>query len=310
MTEPRIKLRSYRVIRSVLVGFILISVGNGLFSYIFYTPKAHRIVVENLEMVARYRLLEDKIAAAQNRLNIIAYRDNSVYRPLFGLDTLPLNVHSTPYPSSMYEWLGDDPYTLQMQSAWERMDALAVQSYQQSRSLDELQTLAKESEELSAAIPAVWPIDRTTLKWGIGAFGMRKHPIYKRMIMHKGIDLPCDTGNPIYATADGVVERCEQGHRRVGYGQMVLLKHKFGYQTRYAHMSKRLVTKGDTVRRGDIIGLIGSTGGSTGPHLHYEVIVRGEVVNPLNFFNRNMSKEEYQRLMEQVQETKFETFDE
>ncbi len=308
LTQAPVRLRSYHVIRTLLIGFIFVSVSSALFSYIFYTPKAHRIYLDNMELVSRYNLLENKIEAAHDRLAAIAYRDNNVYRPLFALDTLPLNSTTQPYPNSTYEWLEGDTYTPQMRSAWEKMDILAKDIYRQSLSLDELQLLAKDREFFSASIPAVWPIDRTTLKYGVGAFGMRTHPIYKRRAMHKGIDLPCDTGNPIYATADGIVERSEQGLRRSGYGQMVLLQHKFGYQTRYAHMSERLVAQGDTVRRGDVIGLIGSTGASTGPHLHYEVIVRGEVVNPLNFFNRDMSKEEYQRLMEQVQETKFDIF--
>ncbi len=309
LAKARFRLRSYSVVRSLLIGFLLVSIAGGLFSYIFYTPKAHRLMLENIELVERYKLLEQRIAMTQSRLDAVAYRDNNTYRAIFGLDNSERLGHSTALPTSAYGWLEGDAYTPQMRSTWERMDILAQNIYEQSLSLDELQSMAMDREELSAAIPAVWPIDRTTLKYGVGAFGMRLHPIYKRRIMHKGIDLPCDKGNPVYATGDAIVERSEQGYRRSGYGQMLLLKHKFGYQTRYAHLSERLVKVGDSVRRGDVIGLIGSTGGSTGAHLHYEVIVRGEVVNPLNFFNRDMSKEEYQQLMEQVQETRFETFD-
>ncbi len=310
LVKARFTLRDYAVVRSLLIGFLLVSVAGALFSYIFYTPKAHRINLENVELLQRYALLEERIEMAQQRLEAVAFRDNNTYRPLFGLDaSSSLGRAATP-PASAYEWLSGDRYTPQIRSTWQKMDCLAQSIYQQSLSLDELQALAQDHEEFSAAIPAVWPIDRTTLKYGVGAFGMRMHPIYRRRIMHKGIDLPCDTGNPIYATGDAIVEESEKGYRRSGYGQMLLLRHKFGYQTRYAHLSERLVNVGDTVRRGDVIGLIGSTGGSTGPHLHYEVIVRGEVVNPLNYFNRDMSKEEYQQLMEQVQETRFERFEE
>lgn len=305
-----LQLRTYRMIRNLLVGFLVISISSALFSYIFYTPKAHRIHIANSELVTKYQLLQDRIATSESRLAEIANRDNYIYRSLFGVDTLPLSTKSEPYPKSHYSHLEDDPYSPILIENWERMDILAKDLYRQSRSLDELQILAKNKEQLSAAIPAVWPIDRTKLKYGIGAFGMRLHPIYKRYILHKGIDLPCDTGTPIYATADAIVQKSEQGYRRSGYGQMLLLKHDFGYQTRYAHLSKRLVNVGDTVRRGDLIGEVGSTGGSTGPHLHYEVILRGQELNPINFFNRNMSKEEYQLIMEQVQETKYETFDE
>lgn len=304
-----IRLRTYALIRTLLVGFIGASLINGMFSYIFYTPKANIINLKNIELVEKYKLLEGQIEAMENTLQQIGHRDNSVYRSLLGADTLPYSVQTVPYPKSTYASLEGDPYSPIMMSTWEKIDVLAKNLYRQSISLDELQSLAKDKEELSAAIPAIWPIDRTALK-SIHAFGMRLHPIYKRYILHKGVDLACDTGTPVYATGDAFVEKSQQGYRRSGYGQNLLLKHKFGYQTRYAHLSKRLVSVGDTIRRGDIIGLAGSTGGSTGPHLHYEVIVRGEVVNPVNFFDRNMSREEYENLMLQVRETNLERFEE
>ncbi len=308
--ETPVKLRAYRLIRRVLIGFIIVSIINVIFSNFFYTPKAYSIDIANSATEAKYQLLLGRIEAAENKLMGIAHRDNYVYRSLFGLDTLDTSLRSIPYPQSMYSHLGGNQYTPLVKSAWERIDVLAKQLYEQSVSFDELQTLAKNKEAFSNAIPAIWPIDRTLLRNGIGGFGYRLHPIYKRYIMHKGVDLACDVGSPIYATGDAVVEDSEQGLRYSGYGQMLLLRHNFGYQTRYAHLSKRLVNIGDTVRRGDIIGLVGNTGASTGSHLHYEVILRGEVVNPLNFFDRNMSKGDYESLMEQVHETKLEKFDE
>ncbi len=309
-SETPLRMRAYWVVRRLLIGFIAVSIANVLFSHMFYTPKAYRIEASNRELIDKYKLLQSKISAAENKLREIAHRDNYVYRSLFGLDTLETLSRLEPYPSMLYEGFMGEIHSPLISSSWEQIDIFAKQLYEQSLSLDELQMLAKNKGELSDAIPAVWPIDRTALKYGIGAFGMRLHPIYRRYIMHKGIDLACDTGTKIYATGDAIVEKSELGYRRSGYGQMLLLRHKFGYQTRYAHLSKRLVSVGDTVKRGDVIGLVGSTGGSTGPHLHYEVILRGQVVNPLNFFNRNMSKEEYETLMEQVHETKLEKFEE
>lgn len=304
-----LRMRTYALIRTLLIGFLGASLINGLFSYIFYTPKANRININNIELVEKYKLLESQIEAMEHTLNQISHRDNTVYRTLLGADTLPYSTPTLPYPKYTYTSLEGDPYSPIMMSTWEKIDILAKDLYRQSKSLDELESLAADRKEFSVAIPAIWPIDRTALKY-IGAFGMRLHPIYRRYIMHKGIDLACDTGTPIYATGDAVVQSSQLGYRRSGYGQMLLLRHKFGYQTRYAHLSKRLVNVGDTVRRGDLIGLVGSTGGSTGPHLHYEVIVRGEVVNPLNFFDRNMSKEEYEKLMEQVHDTNLERIEE
>ncbi len=297
---PSVKLRTYRLVRTILVSFIVISVINVTYSYIFYTPKAKLIDEDNIEMATRYELLYQRVEVLRARLESVSRRDNENYRSIFGLETL--DVDRAPYPQSNYESLEGDPYSSLMIEAWGEVDILAKEIYQQSLSLDEIQLLTKDKEAFAAAIPAVWPIDRTTLKWGIGAFGMRFHPIYKRYIMHNGIDLACDKGSPIFATADGVVERSLQGFRRSGYGQELLINHGFGYKTRYAHLEERLVNKGDSVRRGDLIGLVGSTGGSTGPHLHYEVIVNGKAVNPLSYFNRDMSKEEYQLLLEQVSE--------
>ncbi len=304
------QLRTYRLLRRMLIGFIIISTINLLFSSLFYTPKAYGIDSENRALIERYNLLMSHIKVAESRLEQIAHRDNHVYRSLFGVDTVDQSMRREPYPKMIYDQYAGNLYSPLITSSWERMDVFAKELYLQSQSLDDLQILAKDKNELSAAVPAIWPIDRTVLRYGIGAFGMRLHPIYKRYLMHKGIDLACPTGSNIYATGDAIVEKSQQGYRRSGYGQMVLLRHKFGYQTRYGHMSKRLVNVGDTVKRGDVIGLVGSTGGSTGPHLHYEVILRGQVVNPINFFDPNMSKEEYAKLMEQMRETNLEAFDE
>ncbi len=304
------RLRTYHIIRKFLVGFIIISLANAMFSYLFYTPKIYSINRQNQELISRYQLLEGKIAAAQRKLSEINHRDAYVYRSLFGIDTASKNLATTiPYPISKYEHIADDAYAEIMVPAWQSLDAFAQKLYLQSVSLDELQVLAKNKEKLSTAIPAVWPIDRTRLTQGIGAFGMRRHPIYKRYIMHKGVDFAGKKGDPIYATGDAVVEKSAQGMRNRGYGQELLLNHGFGYQTRYAHLSQRLVKVGDSVRRGQLIGLMGRTGGSTGDHLHYEVILKGQVVNPINYFNRNMSSEEYIKLMEQLHDTNLDTFD-
>ncbi|MFR9661441.1 MAG: M23 family metallopeptidase [Rikenellaceae bacterium] len=266
---------------------------------------------ENHAVIDKYNILREKVRVHEAKLDEIAHRDNHVYRSLFGVDTLPLwhGEGEVVINKAQREALPNEPYAAIMDRTWINLDRLAMNIYRLSTSLDELQVLAKNKEALSTAIPALWPIDKTLLRYGIGAYGMRFHPIYKRNIMHHGIDLACPTGSPIYATGDGIVEKSVQGYKYRGYGQEVLIDHQFGYKTRYGHMSKRLVEKGDKVKRGDIIGLIGSTGGSTGPHLHYEVIINGKSVNPINYFNRNMSNEEYIQIMEQMQDTEYEIVD-
>ena len=290
----------YNILRQVLIGFIVISLANMAISYLFYTPKMHHIATENRELVLKYEILQDRIASTQSKIKEIQHRDRYVYRPLFSSDTLNLKGVYTPYPDSKYAALSGDEYSELMVSTWHSLDAVTRQTYAISRSLDELQILAKDKEQMSLAIPAIWPIDRTRLK-AFYAFGVRKkHPILKIRTMHKGVDMSTDYGVPVYATGDGVVEKIEQGKRRRGYGRQILINHKFGYKTRYAHLQKMFVKAGDKVQRGQLIGEVGSTGGSTGPHLHYEVIYLGRHVNPVNYFNRNMTSDEYRQLMENM----------
>ena len=301
-----LRLRIYRILRKVLIGFILVSIANVVFSQFFYTPKMYRINRRNRELMIRYRILQDRIRTAQSRVDEIRHRDNHVYRSLFSTDTLA--EADRPYPDAKYAPMADDEFAPLMIGTWKQLDALARTLYQESVSFDELQVLSKDKARLAAAIPAIWPIDRKALHGDhIGAFNPRRmHPIYHRIIAHLGIDLGCDRGTPVYATGDATVQKVDIGEPTRGYGKQILLNHKFGYQTRYAHLSKILVKPGDKVLRGQVIGATGNTGGSTAPPLHYEVIRRGTPVNPVNYFNRNMTYDEYDRFMERMRETNFE----
>lgn len=306
VTAP-FRLRTYRLIRKILIGFILVSIANVVFSYFFYTPKMYHILRDNRETVIKYRILQDRIRTAQRRVDEIRHRDNYVYRSLFSTDTLSIPGVWQPYPDSKYAAIAEDEYAPLMVGTWRQLDALARTIYLESVSFDELQQLSKNKEQLSAAVPAIWPIERNALHNNhIGAFNMRRmHPVLGYVRPHKGIDLGCDRGTPVYATGDAVVEIASAGGNG-GYGHMVLLNHEFGYKTRYAHLSKVLVQPGERVARGQIIAETGNTGISSGPHLHYEVIHKGVPVNPVNYFNRNMTSEEYEQLMENMRDTNFE----
>ena len=290
----------YNILRQMLIGFIVISLLNMIISSLFYTPKMHLIADSNRELVIKYEILQDQIASMQSKLQEIRHRDHNVYRRLFSSDSLALQGVYTPYPNAKYADLEGYEYSYLMTSTWQQLDAVYRLTYATSLSLDEVQILAKDKEQMAMATPAIWPIDRTALK-AFYAFGVReKHPIYKVRTMHKGVDMSTNYGVPVYATGDGVVEKVEQGRRRKGYGRQILINHSFGYKTRYAHLQKMFVKAGDKVQRGQLIGEVGSTGGSTGPHLHYEVIYRGRNVNPVNYFNRNMTSDEYRQLMENM----------
>ena len=300
------RLRAYRLVRNLLIGFILVAVCNLLFSSLFYTPKMFRLADQKRELRLKYEILQTRIEASQRLLSQIRHRDNYVYRPLFSSDTLSIDGIYNPYEEAKYADLWGDEYSPVMVEMWQGMDQLARSLYLESVSMDELQALTKDKEKFSTAIPAIWPIDRSKLRNKIGAFGYRTHPVLRRWKFHSGVDMPGRTGDPIYATGDGVVEYIENNRSRYGYGTQVLINHGYGYKTRYAHLNKILVQKGDTITRGQLIAEMGNTGISTSPHLHYEVIHNRSHVNPINYFDQHMSAEAYKSLMSQIQDANYE----
>lgn len=304
--EPPRRLKRYRQVRRIILLFIAAVVVNLIYSFHFYTPKTTALEKQTAKINRNYAILSEHIADMERKLFDLRSRDNSVYRPLFGADTLSIAGIYNPYTADHYASLEGLDIAKQTEL---RLDQQSRLIYRQSLSLDELQVLSKDKEKMAASIPAIWPINKKDLRGGIGSYGRRLHPIYKRYIHHKGIDFGGRTGDPIYATGNGTVVSSKQGLRRRGYGQELLIDHGFGYKTRYAHLSKRLVEVGQEVKRGELIGYMGSTGGSTGPHLHYEVIYMGRDVDPINYFRRDMTEEEFQHIIESAKETTFETLD-
>ena len=300
------RLRSYRLVRNLLIGFILVNICNLLFSSLFYTPKMFRLADEKRELKLKYEILQNRIRSAQRQLNEIRHRDNYVYRPLFSSDTLSIDGVYNPYKDTKYASIEGEEFSPMVTGVWREMDQLARSLYLESKSLDELQILSKDKEKFSTAIPAIWPIDRSKLRSKIGAFGYRNHPILRRWKFHSGVDMPGRIGDPIYATGDGIVEYIEINRSRQGYGTQVLIDHGFGYKTRYAHLSKLHVKKGDSISRGQLIADMGNTGISQAPHLHYKVIYKRSHVNPINYFDKNMSAEAYKSLMGQIQDANYE----
>ena len=215
------RIKFYRALRKVLIGFILASIVNVLFSFFFYTPKMYRISRDNNELLIKYNMLNDKLRAATARLQEIRHRDNSVYRSLFGTDSLNMQGIYTPYPDSKYKHLNNDLYTPLMVSTWKELDGMSRLLYLESKSLDELEELSKNKEMKAEAIPAIWPVNKRNLRGHIGAFGTRRHPVTGRIAGHQGIDLGGRVGDPVYATGNGRVAFNNEGER--GYGKQVLI---------------------------------------------------------------------------------------
>jgi len=299
-----LRVRIYRIVSKILIGFILASLFNFVFSYFFYTPKMYRIARDNREMVLKYGLLGEKIDAAMRRAEELKHRDQTVYRSLFGADTLDLPQAWAPYSALHYGQFADGRYTGLVTQQWQALDRLTGLVYLESESLDQLQQLSKDKDLMAVSIPAIWPIDRRVLRGKIGAFGWRNHPILHSYIMHEGIDLGSPMGTRVYATGNGrvVIDNSEMS----GYGLQVLIDHGFGYKTRYAHLSRILVAPGQYVKRGEVIGLVGTTGRSTGPHLHYEVIYRGQHVDPINYIRKDMTEQQMRDIVSNAEATEFE----
>lgn len=290
-----------KVVLKVFVAMLIAALSNMLFSEFFVTPKMSSISRENRRLEQRYEILQGKIASAERLLDDIRHRDQYVYRPLLGVDTLSLPAVYSDYVDSKYAELLEDEYYGELTLAtWKSMDRLMRRIYYSSLSLDTTQSLAEHKEEYSSVIPAIWPIDRTKLKNVSSLYGMRNHPTLGIWRMHEGVDLTAPTGTAVYATGNGTVS---QSQVRNGYGELIEIDHGFGYKTRYAHLSARFVKAGDKVTRGQVIGEVGNTGVSSGPHLHYEVRYRENTVNPILFFDKNMSSETYKEIQEQLEKS-------
>ena len=224
-------------------------------------------------------------------------RDNEVYRSIFEADPISSDVRKGRYGGvNKYRALENYDFADIVLESAKKLDRVAKQMYVQSKSYDELLKEVKNKSKLLASIPAIQPIPNKNLRAMASGYGYRIHPIYKTSKMHTGMDFTAKIGTPIYATGDGIVEVADAASQ--GYGHHVVINHGFGYQTLYGHMSKMATKPGVKVKRGDLIGYVGSTGLSTGPHVHYEVIKNGEKVNPINFYYNDLSPEEYQIMLE------------
>ena len=303
-TGPKrpLRVRAYRVLRKVLIGFIMASVVNFVFSYFFHSPNVYNLGHRNTELLMQYRMLQDKIDLASRELSEIESRDKGIYRSIFALDTIPPMNSLDPLDYVDPSRFAHSRYGAAISYAGGSLSLLRERLYRQSVSLDTLQVMAKDKERMTEAIPAIWPLDRNRIR-NIGAFGIRVHPIFKTVKRHDGVDFSGEKNTPIYATADGVVSK---NTVESGYGNSVVIDHGYGYQTRYAHLNKSLVKVGQRVHRGEKIALMGNTGRSTGTHLHYEVIYRGVHVNPLSYVSRDMSDEDFRKIIESAKNVIYE----
>lgn len=278
---------------SALFGFLFVFIA----SQYIESPKERVLKRELQNAQLQFELVNKKMKEAETVLANVADRDNNIYRVYFEANPIPEEQRKAGFGgvNRYKEFEGFDNSKLIIETN-KRLDILQKQIVVQSKSLDEIAKLAEDKEKLLAAIPAIQPVKNEDLKRMASGYGVRSDPFTKVRKMHYGMDFSAPKGTPVYATGDGVVVRAD--NTATGYGNHIRIDHGYGYESLYAHLFKYNVKKNQRVNRGDLIGFVGSTGRSEGPHLHYEVFKDDERINPINFYYGSLTAEEFNQMLE------------
>jgi len=271
-----------------------------IFFFIFVStiqsPQEKKLGQDKTHMEAQYKVLERQLEEVQYVMSDLQQRDDNLYRVVFQADPIPLSVRrGSSANTEYYEQLLDMTNSEIVVSTSKKLNELKKELYIQSKSYDELVLLAKNKETMLENLPAIQPVLNKNLTRMASGYGWRIDPIYHSRRFHAGMDFTAPIGTNIFVTGNGTVASAgwEQG-----YGNCVQVNHGYGYVTLYGHMSAIKVRVGQKLKRGDVIGLVGSTGKSTGPHLHYEVHYKGEIMNPQNYYFLDLSPADYDRMVQ------------
>ena len=294
---PSFAKRVFIIIRNLLAGIIL---GAGGFwfvmQYILDSPKEVELKKENRLIRAQYNVLTKRLDNVSEVLRDIQQRDDNMYRAIFHADPINSGIRNTVSGSiGKYDYLMEFSNPDLIIQTSRKMDLISKQLYVQSNSLDEIINLSQQQRDRLQHIPSIQPVANKDLSRVASGYGWRTDPIYGSMRFHAGMDFTAKEGTEIYATGDGVITWADW---RQGYGNCIIIDHGYGFETLYGHMSKYEAKLGQKVKRGELIGRIGSTGKSTGPHLHYEVHVKGRPDNPAKYYFMDLSPEEYDQMLQ------------
>lgn len=270
-----------------------------VFLSFYETPRSKALKRENQRLLTQYELLQKDMNKVEKVLTDLQQRDDNIYRVVFEAEPIPAAIREAGFGgTNKYSHLENmDNADLVIETA-KKLDVLAKKTYIQSKSYDEVMEMALNKEKMLASLPSIMPIRNKELKRTSSGWGYRMHPIYKVKKMHWGQDFTAPIGTPIYATGDGVITEVEGSKRsKVGLGLNIKIDHGFGYETVYGHLNEFNVKRGQHVKRGDIIGYVGNTGGSTAPHLHYEVHKNGQKLNPMYYMFQDLTPQEYDKMI-------------
>jgi murein DD-endopeptidase MepM/ murein hydrolase activator NlpD len=293
----RVKLlRVFGFVAAAVVTAILIS----YFAFQFVgSPNEKLLRMQNMQLQDRYANLDEQLQTLDQQMKELEKRDNNVYRSIFEANPIPDSARAKEIEDQKEIATIMSMNNSQLVSSITRtIDNLNNRIKVQNVSYNEIDGLIKNKESLLAHTPAIQPVSNKDLSRIASGFGYRIDPVYKTIKMHAGLDFAAPQGTPIYATADGTVST--SGNTGNGYGNHVIIKHGYGYETLYGHMVKVKSRAGETVKRGEVIGWVGSTGKSTGPHCHYEVHKNGNKIDPVYFFYNDLSPDQFDRLLKQA----------
>jgi murein DD-endopeptidase MepM/ murein hydrolase activator NlpD len=280
------------LLASGFFGFLFVFVG----SYYFESPKEKALNRELQNMELQYTILNQKMEDIESVLQNIEERDNTIYRLYFEANPIPEAQRTQGFGGvNRYRKFEGYKNSDLIASTHKRLDILQKRIVIQSKSLDEITILAKDKENFLARIPAIQPIKNEDLTRMASGYGYRTDPFTKIRKFHYGMDFTAPRGTPIYASGDGIVKRADS--RSSGYGRHIRIDHGYGYVSLYAHLYKYNVRRNQKVKRGDVIGFVGSSGRSQAPHLHYEIFKDKRRINPLNFYYGNLTSEEFNDLL-------------
>lgn len=295
LSYKRFKFLKIRIILSILLVQIIISIGIFfLITNLYVTPEERKLKSDVSYLLTEFDNVNQRIIESELIIQQIKDHDSIIYKSLFEISDDPSKQFETYYESEI-----TNDYKELVDSMNQRISRLQQQSAKILYSLNGLVETAESHQEMLLHIPAIQPIYNKDLKRTASGWGYRIHPIYRTRKFHYGLDFTAPKGTPIYATGSGVVEVAipAQDKASQGYGNVMIIDHGYGYKTLYAHMVSFNAKKGQKVERGQTIGFVGSTGLSTGPHLHYEVIQNGKKVNPIYYLFHSLTPDEYQKII-------------
>jgi murein DD-endopeptidase MepM/ murein hydrolase activator NlpD len=283
------------VIASLAVGVLFVAI---LFKFID-SPKERLLRQQNTAYKESYAVLQERMKQLELQMVELEQRDNEVYRSIFEATPIPDSARvKDMLAKNEIRLIQSLSNTALIENMRNQLNNLSLRMSFQDQSFTEITVMVKNKEKLLRAIPAIQPVSNKNLKRVASGFGYRIDPLYKDSRLHAGLDFSAPTGTPIYATADGEVQIA--GFNTDGYGNKVVINHGYGFQTLYAHMVRVIANVGQSVKRGEVIGYVGSTGKSTGSHLHYEVIKRGTKVDPVYYFYNDLTPAQFDRLLKEA----------